>query len=421
MASGSTVQALPQVQKANAVISSGGGARLHNGSMVQARVIASLGGGAYTVSVAGQQVAVRSQVPLTVGNAFTAQIQLRGGEIALVLQRGTETPPAPPQSTVQTLLATLGLPQSAESARLLLFAEELGIKIKPEQLKKALAVAKCFAGSEDDAAALSVLLDDKGLASGADAVQAVFAGGGNGSGGQNTHNTRRDDKRKKRDADEEAANGESEASADTEMQHSAERAFATASVPASAAPAVADVGSVASADGIALHFAALALSVVAATAPTSLSPQEAADAIMAAPRAFTASYVARADAAATTARAGALTAFNQLVRVRAPEDANRHWLLLPFEWSLHGYSGVIRILWDSACKNPVKIVVNLQNGVAKKLFMVYYEQKQVARIAFAFEPAPAQSARAKLAGRLSQTVRRCTGLSVPVVYAEDAL
>ena len=112
--------------------------------------------------MAGRQLAVRSSLPLVPGQTLTAQIQLRGSEVALVLQGGNPVIPEAP--ALQTLLSALGLPQTGEAARLLAFAQELGIKLKAAQLKKALLLAEGFSDREE-AAELSLLLADKGLRS----------------------------------------------------------------------------------------------------------------------------------------------------------------------------------------------------------------------------------------------------------------
>jgi hypothetical protein len=92
------------------------------------------------------------------------------------------------------------------------------------------------------------------------------------------------------------------------------------------------------------------------------------DAITSAPAAFFADYAAQADyaaehAASDESRAGALTACNQLYRKREAEDANLHWIFLPFEWEYNGYSGVIRVLFDAARKK----IDDIQHPLAKSI------------------------------------------------------
>lgn len=348
------------VQRTNATISHGGASRLHDGSVVQGRVLASHGAGAYTVSIAGQQVSVRSQVSLTPGNAFSAQIQVRDNVITLVLQQpALQSQEALEMPSMQTLLTTLGLPVTAESARLLLFAQELGIKIKPEQLKKALLLAKRFTDGSS-AAAISVLLDDKGLSDGADAVSAVLAGGGDCGGKQQRE------------------------------QHGKPHCKNKKQNPAIGAPEQSEESAACSA--------------------------QTASCIESSPRAFVDSYLHSADSAACAYRAGALTAFNQLARLRKTEDAQLHWLLLPFEWNFRDYSGVIRLLWDASQEKICKISVTVQNFLEKFTFVGYYIKDTLERITFCTEPLVHGRSCRRLEELLSNSLRTCTGQDIAVCY-----
>lgn len=361
-----------RVQTTSTVISHGG-ARLHDGSVVRGRVLASHGGDAYTVSVAGQRVSVRSQLALAVGSLFTARLQLRGNEIALLLQTAAETTTATP--ALQTVLASLGLPLDAESARLVQFAQELGIRLKPWQLKKALSVAKGFASEEDGAAELSVLLDDKGLESGEYAVRAVLADSGH-------RRQRRDDAQDGSEADNDAQQSEDVVQSDGMVMRGSTSADGT------------------SPSAVAISADTAALSVAAT--------------ILAAPRAFVASYVAEADRAATVNRAGALTAFNQLVRRRDAEDAHLHWLLLPFDWGVYGFSGVLRILWNASENKVNKMVITMQNCIEKIGFMCYYNGGVLERVSFSIAPPQSQTARVVLERLLGDTLQEGTGRRIVV-------
>lgn len=355
-----------QTQRINAQVSQNSSSPLHDGSLVRGRVLSSDGAGSYTVSIAGRQVVVRSTLPLAAGQAFTAQIQLNGNEIRLVLQNAAAREPlVSGAQNMQALLTALGLPAGAESERLVAFVQVLGIKLQPEALKKALASSRAL-GGRNDAAFLSVLLDDKGMESGADAVQAVFDGGAggerHGSGGH-------------------AGSSGENAGQDAGKDNSA-----------------------------ASHVASDASFVY--------------DAITSTPAAFFADYAAQADYAAEHAssdesRAGALTACNQLYRKREAEDANLHWIFLPFDWDYNGYSGVIRVLFDAARKKIVRLAVNMQNNMVQNKFLVYYNLKGIERAEFCCTPPCGIEKRVALESSFAGALKACTGKSVSVAYNEE--
>ena len=194
-----------------------GSTALREGSSVSGRVIQKTGPQSYVVSLAGRQIEVRSEQTLVPGSSFTAKITLRGDTVALVLRKETVpgtsgaadsgeaslvtkftsssllsdgmhgsaqmTDALQAQNTaLMQMMSQLGLPSTPEAVHLVQLAQELGVKIKPESIKKALAQSAGFSGSEEEAAATSLLLEEKGLASGEKSVRAVFDGKGNGGG-----------------------------------------------------------------------------------------------------------------------------------------------------------------------------------------------------------------------------------------------
>ncbi|MDE7391217.1 MAG: hypothetical protein K2M90_01950, partial [Treponemataceae bacterium] len=177
--------------------SSQAGARpaLQAGSVVTVRVLRQTGAGQYVVSVAGQQVSVRSQVSLQAGAVFSASISVRDGQVffspvgtpgapkPLVSQFSAFPLQADGEHSLVSLLASLGLPATAEGFRLLQFAESMGMKIDVRQLRRAVAAAKTAGGGEETAQ-VALSLDEKGA--GAEAVRLFGDGRGSGSRRQDT-------------------------------------------------------------------------------------------------------------------------------------------------------------------------------------------------------------------------------------------
>ena len=322
---------------------------LQTGSVVTVRVLRQTGAGQYVVSVAGQQVSVRSQVSLQAGAVFSATVSVRGGQVffslvgapgepkpfvsqfsAFPLQSGCESP-------LTSLLASLGLPATAESFRLLQFAESMGMKIDTRQLRRAVAAAKTAGGGEERTQ-VALALDEKGA--GAEAVRLFGDDRGSDSRRQDSGSQEHESQ------DEDSADGRSDSVG--EAGHSAER------------------------------------------------EQPADD------RALLASYLASVDDAAVRNRAGALTVFNTLRGGTAASDAAR-WVILPFEWTL-GYRGDIRLLTDGG-QNLREIVVNAKKADTRWHFVVYCSRGKVSSVHFSCAPELAAAKAAACSARLESLLR----------------
>lgn len=384
---------ISSIQRTNATVSEHGSSPLHDGSTVRARVLSAQGGGAYTVSIAGRQVQVRSTVPLTAGQVLTAQIRLTNAEIQLVLQPSVPPAPETAESHLQTLLSALGLPLTQETAALVTFAQALGIRLQPEMLKKALRTAQGAASHQQkkDHAELSLLLSDKGLESGREAVQAVLSGGAGGSHAQK----RGDGGRKQRVREQTTHETAREDGGQENASESAERGEA--------------------------HERASSGGVVRGTSGQNDRVHAASFLLPAESDAFLGAYLASCDDAATEKRCGALTAFNLLTRKRAAEDASLHWIFLPFEWSYHDYTGCFKILFDDAQKKICRIAVNMKNGMAQNRFMVYYGAQGVDHVDFFCKPhegVVTEKKKTCLAQALSELLTAYSGKTVQVHYTE---
>ncbi|MDE5614178.1 MAG: hypothetical protein K2I74_05970 [Treponemataceae bacterium] len=323
---------------------------LQAGSVVTVRVLRQTGAGQYVVSVAGQQISVRSQVSLQAGAVFSATVSVRGGQVffslvgapgepkslvsqfsAFPLQTGSESP-------LTSLLASLGLPATAESFRLLQFAESMGMKIDARQLRRALAAAKTAGGSEESAQ-LALALDEKGAS--AKAVRLLDDGRGSGSRRQDSGGQEHEPQ-----DDDDLTDGRSDSVG--EAGHSAER------------------------------------------------EQPADD------RARLASYLASVDDAAVRNRTGAITVFNTLRGGSAASDAAR-WVILPFEWTL-GYRGDIRLLTDGG-QSLREIVVNAKKADTQWHFVVYCSRGKVSSVRFSCVPELAAAKAAACSARLESMLR----------------
>jgi hypothetical protein len=169
-------------------LSQAGSPALREGSFVSGRILDRTGDQSYRISLAGHCISVFSEKLLMPGSVFTATVRLDGNRVLLVLpdqvqneHAATVLPVLPesvqsrnPDNHLVQLLSTLGLPVAQESVRMIQFVQELGIKISVPDIRLALAVAREFPASEEEAAQYALLLSVKGLPVTADAVRSVM-------------------------------------------------------------------------------------------------------------------------------------------------------------------------------------------------------------------------------------------------------
>ena len=344
---------------------------------MQARVVRNLGGGSYVISLAGRMVSVRSEQSLAQGTVFSAKIAVRGNQVVLSLvgQEGAKPLVTAFDSAalrdgmdahLAALLASLGLPPEGEAFRLLQFAQAMGMKIDPRQMRKALQAAGRDGGGED-ASQTALVLDEKGIEANADAVAAVadgMAGGGrnggsqqNGSGGnaggENGGNDVGDDGddvggKNQRDVSEFAGDGDDGDRNQRDVTGSAGSSSVARDV------SVSDIKD----------------------------------------------YFASVDEAALRNRIGALTLFNSLRGGAKAQDA-AHWIVLPFEWN-GDYSGKIRILPEKNQKNIRQIIINAKSIHTTWNFVVYCKQGKIDSVRFSRFPFPEGQDAGVLADGLKQ-------------------
>lgn len=166
---------------------------LRSGSVVTGRVLARNGDGSYSVSLAGQKISVRSETPLKAGSLFSAKVSVKGEVVTLslvkenvsseILQKIGGSSQISPQ--LANLLTSLGFEPNAESFKILQFMQQLGMKIDVPEAKKALKRAENSENKEEKAQ-VSLLLDEKGIASDEEKIEAVIGQNGKNSGGKDS-------------------------------------------------------------------------------------------------------------------------------------------------------------------------------------------------------------------------------------------
>ena len=113
------------------------------------------------------------------------------------------------------------------------------------------------------------------------------------------------------------------------------------------------------------------------------------------------SYFSEVDESSLTHDAGVLTLFNTILSAPQKDVPLRHWILLPFEWNFHSYSGNIRLLFDSELKNLEKLVVDLKNPEKNHIFVLDYRDGEPDSLRFASDSAESYSVKSRLSSLLS--------------------
>ncbi len=184
---------------------------LREGSSVFVRIISQTGPQSYEAAFSGARFSVSSSAALQPGTSFTATVSLRDGKIALVPQQGNgplfaETPVVQNFSAdiradgllsdgrLAAYFTSLGLAPDAVTLALFNGMKELGMRFDPSVLNKARRIGASFPGREKEAAEASLILEQKGLPSGENAVEGILGkeNGGGSDGRKNGGETQND-------------------------------------------------------------------------------------------------------------------------------------------------------------------------------------------------------------------------------------
>lgn len=306
---------------------------LHDGSVVKARVISKEKSGFYAVSFAGHKFRVQSQKTLLPGQVFKAQIFVKDGKVFLkeVLESaknsGLETFNLKNFDSsnpgLKNMLVKLGLPVIPESLRLIQFALEMGIKIEPSKLKTSLLRGQKSEKKDIQKSQVALLLEEKGLSPTDFAVEAV------------TRNFYDEENSEKKDRDNDGNSFFEKKSGDKSNEKSSEKSDKESGE-----------GKINS-DDIKEYFE---------------------------------SVFERA----RKNKCGPLSLFNSL---KPKNSAERHWIVLPFEWNFDGYFGVIRVLLSADKKCIKKLLINCKNSQKSYSFVLYLSENKVKAIKFALKNA----------------------------------
>jgi hypothetical protein len=316
---------------------------LREGSSVSVHVLSQTGPQSYIVSFAGGRFSVTSQTSLEKGSSFTAVISFRDGNIVLTpLNNGhklsAELPVVQNLSTqinsdgliadpqLAAYFMSLGL--SPDPVTLALFNEmkQLGMKLDPAMLCRARRTAEKFSGKEKEAAEAALILEQKGLPSGEDAVGQILDGTGNNedrkAGNQDCPGGKRHEEHKKSIQAVDTADSSLLNEITAEVKQFFEGIF-TGTIPGAESPR------------------------------------------------------------------GLLTLFNHRGFKNAKEPGGS-WIQIPFEVSLAGGAskgnGILRCFFDNERKKSEKFAVKIDFYVKSYFFVLYYLNGVCSKIRFSINP-----------------------------------
>ncbi len=294
---------------------------LRNGSVVTARVLSKNGDGSYSVSLAGQKINVKSDIPLKTGSVFSAKVSVLGESVKLsllkenagsseILQKFSSEAELSPK--ISEFLQSLGFEANIESLKIFQFMQQIGMKIDVQSAKKALSKSKEKSDKSEENSQLELLLEKKCIKSDSAQVGAVLS-----------HNQENSEKNNKNQNEQNQNENQANEQSSGENQKIDSESIK--------------------------------------------------------------SYFDSVDEAALSRKNGLLSAFNSILSSSAEEKPLRHWIVLPFEWDFKNYSGNIKLLFDSDLKNLQKTIIELKNNSENKIFVINYRCGEVDSVKFSSE------------------------------------
>ncbi|MCR4626406.1 MAG: hypothetical protein K5640_02035 [Treponema sp.] len=407
------------IHSLSALSNSGRVPELREGDFVSVRVLSSSGnfsgkaGGTYTLSFAGQRFSAYSDLNLSPGTVFKAQILLKDGKLNLVPQNiaslektgfsvktiipSLQTVNAAGQEAFQAALGTelasfftsLGLVPDSVTLKIFQQLQQLGAKIDTKLMAKVRAAALKFSGKEFEAAEAALLLEEKGIESSDEAIQSLLDclehEKHDEHDAHNEHNAH--DGGQKSDADlNNSENSDFQNGKQSSGQSSGGRKSDSSNSDRSD-----------SASSEAFKKAAASDSASDEHNSSEPGPESVNNNYYDAVTAFKKQILEQDCNSAVSSEyrpGGILTLFNHL---KNTEDNSNHWVIIPFSFSsenaseeiIHG-KGTIKLFLDTALKTLKKAVISYHGKRQEYTFVLYYSynNKCLKDIVFSIQPKP---------------------------------
>ena len=318
---------------------------LKEGSSVSVHILSQTGPQSYIASFAGNRFSVTSQTLLEKGSSFTAVVSFRGDKIILTplkngsilsaglpvvqnLSTGINADGLLADSQLASYFMSLGLPPDSVTLALFNEMKQLGLKLDLSMLNRARRTAEKFSGKEKEAAETALILEQKGLPSGEDAVGQILGGEGN-------------------DCD---SDGEAGSRDGSEKKHRREHKKESYAADNTEPPVIEEITA-----EVKQFFGG----IFAGTIPGSES------------------------------RPGLLTLFNHRGFIDNKEPCGS-WIQIPFEVSLGGGTsqghGMLRCFFDKERKKSGKFAIKIDFHMKSYFFVLYYINRVCRKIRFCIDP-----------------------------------
>lgn len=329
---------------------------LKEGGSVFVRILKDVGNGKYIASFAGGRYHIFSKEKLFPGSSFMAKVSLANGQLNLFrISNQPQNLQTENKATVQNsnvlsaqveqLLLSLGLPADSISKLILQTLVALGAKFNLNKINKARNVAMQFAGQEDEAAEIAMILLDKGIEPSIENIQDCLTGFGFSS----------------------------EVEENSLKQNNFEKSENLFQLEKK----------------IKKYFLDLTTSKIVENEKSDNKKIEK----------INVSNIFDNDENAQTLSPGFLTIFNHII-FSNEESNNRtknqfdkiHWIVVPFDFSfkkeeqLYRGNGVFRIALDLSKKNVKKTVINFNLDGKIWTFLVSFKDEEIEKIKFSYFP-----------------------------------
>ncbi len=349
-------------------------AAVKNGSFVNVKVLLDNGGGNFLVSFAGSTFNVKSEIPLSSGDAFSARIKIDGKKIVLNPQRELEaqteqnlkilSDDGNPGPVLSRILQNYGLAADAINVKLLQFLEQGNFLLDKKLILKARSIALNFPGKEKAAAEIAMALFERGIKADVSVVRKFLMliedGFAEDSAGK------KDDDKKENSKNDESLNERAETSEESEnslLENSNRGGKDLNSAGKNAESQNAEGQDAESRKGKSQKGEKFY------------------------------SFLEKIYGKIPEASFGKLTFLNQI-----KENSSKHWILLPYEWNLKKSEnkfflakGFIRLLLDASLKTVEKVSVECKIEKSQKnwtnyFFVLYLNASKVKEVRFCTLP-----------------------------------
>lgn len=156
---------------------------IKNGSQIVLKVVSKISTDLYVVNVAGKNISVKSEFPLTTGQSLFSKVEIKNGNVVFrIIKKNSKINKLnilsmKDSSSLALFCEKNGIPATAESLKLLQFVLDMGIKFNSNRINKKLKEFSSFKNEKEktEKSKISFLLEEKGILPINDFVEKISA------------------------------------------------------------------------------------------------------------------------------------------------------------------------------------------------------------------------------------------------------